>query len=716
MRFLTLLFGLAISTGQLAAAPRGDKPIPDSLSLKLTQAKSDRESVDLLNAATPKLREREMKQAVMANAQALALAQRIGYIHGNGVAHNHLTVLLMFQNQYDSALMVALKAKEMLQKSNDLRELSYSYNNIGVIYKFRGDYKSSMDHHTQALRLRERTNDTTGISLSYNNIGDIYAFQKNYRPALENYRQALKYSQLANDHPRMIINYVDIGRVWQQMGKAKEALEYYLAAIELGQKHSPTYKIAEVKAYVAELYAIMNEPQRAIQYLEQAVSAVGQAGNIQNQMLVFYQAAVVYAKLGRNQQAIDMAAQSIGIAQQSDNKALLRDANQLLFEQYLQRKDWEKTLFYQQQFARYRDELLAAERNQELVQKEAFFELEQEKRKNELIRKDNELREARNQLDTLVWVAVGLAFGFLLTVLGFLYQQNRREKRNNVHLTRLNQELTTRKDEIKQLHDYLEQLVTERTNELSLTIDRLTAQNLDLQQFSFILSHNIRSPIAQMTGLVELGKMEPDNPGLHREIMAHMERAAQNLHQVVSDLSEILTIRRGMEHTQESTSLREVLAQVLLVLESEIARSGAVVHTDFSGGEHVLAVKSYVQSVIYNLLSNAIKYRSPQRQAQISFRTEQTEGWLGLVVTDNGLGIDLKNTDPYKIFGLYQRMHTHTEGKGLGLYMVKAQVEAMKGKIELASALDQGTEFRVYLPMAAQPQVLSGKEEASVVG
>jgi signal transduction histidine kinase len=84
----------------------------------------------------------------------------------------------------------------------------------------------------------------------------------------------------------------------------------------------------------------------------------------------------------------------------------------------------------------------------------------------------------------------------------------------------------------------------------------------------------------------------------------------------------------------------------------------------------------------------------------VHISTSQTEGWACLSVRDNGLGINLKNTDHYKIFGLYQRMHTHTEGKGLGLYLVKTQMESMNGRIEVESEPGQGSEFRMYWPVA----------------
>ena len=106
-------------------------------------------------------------------------------------------------------------------------------------------------------------------------------------------------------------------------------------------------------------------------------------------------------------------------------------------------------------------------------------------------------------------------------------------------------------------------------------------------------------------------------------------------------------------------------------------------------------MKPYVESVLQNLLSNAIKYRHPDRVPVIALSTQLVDDYVCLTVSDNGLGLD---TALYKdkVFTLYQRFHTHVEGKGLGLYLVKTQILALGGKIELESKVGKGTVFKVY--------------------
>jgi signal transduction histidine kinase len=102
-----------------------------------------------------------------------------------------------------------------------------------------------------------------------------------------------------------------------------------------------------------------------------------------------------------------------------------------------------------------------------------------------------------------------------------------------------------------------------------------------------------------------------------------------------------------------------------------------------------------LDSILINLFSNAVKYRDPERPSRISVRTERIDGETCLSVTDNGLGIDLEAYGD-KLFTLYGRFHSHVDGKGLGLYLVKTHVRAMGGRIGLESEPGKGSTFRVF--------------------
>lgn len=105
-----------------------------------------------------------------------------------------------------------------------------------------------------------------------------------------------------------------------------------------------------------------------------------------------------------------------------------------------------------------------------------------------------------------------------------------------------------------------------------------------------------------------------------------------------------------------------------------------------------------LRSIIYNLVSNALKYRRADRTPQIRLRCYQSGNYRVLAVQDNGLGIDLNATRERKLFGLFQRLHDHVEGSGIGLYMVKKIITNAGGRIEVESQLGVGSTFLVYFP------------------
>jgi signal transduction histidine kinase len=107
--------------------------------------------------------------------------------------------------------------------------------------------------------------------------------------------------------------------------------------------------------------------------------------------------------------------------------------------------------------------------------------------------------------------------------------------------------------------------------------------------------------------------------------------------------------------------------------------------------------KSGLQSIIQNLVSNAVKYKSPDRKLKVQISLFNTSDYQILSISDNGLGIDLEKYGE-RLYNLYQRFHPETEGKGLGLYLVRSIIESAGGRIEVESEVNVGTTFKLYFP------------------
>lgn len=223
----------------------------------------------------------------------------------------------------------------------------------------------------------------------------------------------------------------------------------------------------------------------------------------------------------------------------------------------------------------------------------------------------------------------------------------------------------------------------------------LTAKNKDLQQFSFIASHNLRAPLANLVALLRILEKDDLNTDYNRGIIEKFETSTAQLDQTLQDLIDIITIQKNVNITREAVNIEEVYSTVTNSIQSLINDADALIRTDFNT-ETINFNKVYLESIMLNLFTNAIKYRDPERPLTINVTTRNEAGYLVLGFADNGLGIDMERYGD-RIFGLYQRFHSSTDGKGMGLFIVNSQVRALGGKIEIESEVNKGTRFDVYL-------------------
>lgn len=230
--------------------------------------------------------------------------------------------------------------------------------------------------------------------------------------------------------------------------------------------------------------------------------------------------------------------------------------------------------------------------------------------------------------------------------------------------------------------------------------DRITTdllqRNKDLEQFTYIVSHNLRAPLANIKGLMALMKEEmPLTP-----VLDMLHTSAERLDEVVMDLNEILKVRNGISEKKEAVEFAGLVNDISNSLNHIITTEKVAIHTDFSKMDFLFTLKSYLYSIFYNLICNSIKYRQPNMPPVISIRSSVEGNEVLLEFSDNGLGIDLSRNQ-HKVFGLYKRFHQHTDGRGLGLFMVKTQIEALQGTVSIESEVNKGTTFRIALPLHA---------------
>lgn len=216
-------------------------------------------------------------------------------------------------------------------------------------------------------------------------------------------------------------------------------------------------------------------------------------------------------------------------------------------------------------------------------------------------------------------------------------------------------------------------------------------QNQSLQNFAYIVSHNIRSHSANISGLAEL--LEADHPGDSLTWM--LKSSADKLSETIGNLNSIITIQNQANKHYKNINLYDILINTIESINRLVQESGAHINIDLDRTFTIKGVPSYVESIFLNLITNSIKYRQPDSPLKIDIKMRLEDDYAIVTICDNGIGIDLEKHGK-NVFGLYKTFHSNLDAKGLGLYISKNQIEAMNGKIEVQSQLGKGSCFSVY--------------------
>ena len=248
---------------------------------------------------------------------------------------------------------------------------------------------------------------------------------------------------------------------------------------------------------------------------------------------------------------------------------------------------------------------------------------------------------------------------------------------------------------IKRINVSLSQDVEQRTESLMKTNKELLQNISQLEQFTYIVSHNLRAPVARILGLGSiLDNAKTDDEA--KQIVNLLVKTSQELDGVLNDLNLTIQIKKMVNERLQAVDLGTILHKIKNMLQLELVRSEAIIlHENFKALQ-LNTISAYMESILYNLISNAIKYRDPDRKSVIELRSEYEGEYLKIQVQDNGLGIDL-GKHGVNLFNLYKRFHFHIEGKGLGLYLVKTQINLLGSEIFVESKVNEGTLFTVLI-------------------
>lgn len=233
--------------------------------------------------------------------------------------------------------------------------------------------------------------------------------------------------------------------------------------------------------------------------------------------------------------------------------------------------------------------------------------------------------------------------------------------------------------------------------QLNKSLQLITSQNKRLYSFTHIVSHNLKTHIGNLKNILEFYD-EASSETEKKELIGHLQSISESLTTTIEDLDDIVSIKSKVHTNQlnERVNLYDCSNKVIESLKIESSKRNVTIHNALRKDEVLLTNAAYLESVFYNLISNGIKYSDPNKSAQIIIQSIQSKDAVKILISDNGIGIDMSKFKD-QVFEMYQTFHgtDRKDSRGIGLYITKTQVEALNGVILMESKLNEGTAFSI---------------------
>ncbi len=633
---LLLLAFLILQLSVASVAQPFNQQKADSLTQQLERVGFTTERVDIFNQLARVYYDKDIKKSLTLGDSALQLAFRLKYEDGIRTSQN------------------------ILQRVNQ---------RMGI-------YSTAFEYTLNNLIRTERDMDTTEMLDSYITLGNINSNMENYGEAQLYFHKALVLAQKSNSSQQAnIMNY--IGRAHGKLMRFDSAEHWIKQALEKELANpQPGATMAYIYNNLGEIYFYQKNYKQALQFYNLAIALDSTKTNKYGRTYTLNGLAHVYHATGKETEAIAALDESLKISIKNLYRDKTREAYGLLYQIYESKGEFKKAFDYYRQFVTYRDSVFNASLTQYIENQNISLE-------NESLRRETELKDARLQQQRLIlWMIALTALLTIPLVISLFYSYRLRTRSNNL---------------LRNYNNDLKLKVKERTQELTKTNIELARHNNQLEEYQFITAHNLRGPVARILGLLNIIKGNSFQWPRDKDILDKLELASIDLDTIVHDLSHVLHVKRVGNSTYEQVILSKRVLRVKSTLKELILESDATFKEDYSQVDSIYTIPTYIESILYNLIANAIKFRSPDRRPIVIIKTFSSENQIAIHISDNGMGIDLAKVRD-KLYGLYQRFHPHVEGRGLGLYLVKAQVDALNGSIEIESTPDKGTTFRIRFP------------------
>lgn len=583
----------------------------------------------------------------------------------------HLNKLagILREKDNNKAYEYARQAKDLAMLLNYERGLAQALENLGWIHYRKGDYSKAFELSVESLNISERLRDRPAIARSLNNVAAINYEQKHYVLAIANFKKAYAVSTEIGDGPGISRSLNNIAFCFLGMNELDSARHYAELGFDASRRYDRPYLEGFALRTLGDVDFNQKKYQSALEKYQQVIQMADKLENIFLKTSTTNRIGETLVFLNQSDQALSNLLKNIAIARSHQFKKELEQSLKLVSEIYAKQKQIAKAYDYQSQYLAIHDSLYQQQSSEQMALMQVKFDSEMKEAKIELLTKDAALKQEQINRQRL-WMYFSIGSLTLMAILAFvLLYSNSMKKRANDELALKNREI---------------QLQAHQLKNLNITKDKL---------FS-IISHDLRSPLASLRGLMDI----LDIDGLSsQDFISTSKKLRRNLESVQEDLDNLLfwaqSQLNGLQSNPENLHLRPIVEEKIELFR-EIARQKAIkIINEIDDSIAIVADKNHISLVVRNLLANAIKFNKLGGIITIS---EKSIGeYFEVSVSDSGVG--MSSADLGKLFNAethFTNPGTNQEkGAGIGLLLTKEFIEKNGGSIWAKSELGKGSTF-----------------------
>jgi signal transduction histidine kinase len=616
-------------------------------------------------------------------------------------------------SDFPKAKQYANEAIKTSENTHDKKIKILALQNIGILHTLSGDYSTALRYDNQALRLSLETEDSLNMAIDYNNVANDYYDLGEYDEAYSYFIQSYRIAREHNDSLRMAIALHNVGRVFKELGQYERALDHLNISQSMSRLikdiEGIPYSLDEIgdvmlrkKEYDSALRTLVTAVrltrEQDLQILEprtlNKIATIYRHRKDYKTALAYYDSArvlhektnnrfgIAEVELGRGhvfrdqgkyEEALQSINKSLAIARETNARILEINCYNELSSLWELKGDYKKSLTYFKQFKQLEDTLFSQDMQEKLLRDQLHFETEAKDTQIAALSRARDIRDDQLKKQEFVRNILVVVMALSVILLATVYRSGQRRRQINTLLLKHQQDMEKRSDEL------------ERLNQVK-------------DKFFSIISHDLRSPINALAGLLDLldkGAVKPEELPNH---VKELKSRFNHTRTLLNNLLDWTLLQMDKLNLQASRiDLRRIVEENIQLMGTGHSKQIIVIN-QVPKDAFIYADTNTTNLVIRNLMTNAIKFTNEGGTVTIGAEEKQNE-WL-ITVADNGIGI---HTDVMKI--LFDKTAPYTtrgtaneKGTGLGLILCKEFVEKNGGKIWVESKPGEGSKFFFTLP------------------